>query len=213
MPKIFSWLLLLLLISCKPQHDKYAFLKEGDLLFQNLNCGELCDAIEAVTEGVAGKDFSHCAIVAKINDSLQVLEAIGSGVTATPVDKFFVRSGDSVEIKNITVGRLKNEYSSLIEPAVAYCKKQIHKPYDKEFLLNNDQFYCSELLYEAFKSANHNQDFFSLAPMTFKVPGKNEFFPARIKYYEDLQASIPEGALGLNPGSISRSDKITIVKN
>jgi hypothetical protein len=27
-------------------------LQEGDLLFQNLNCGELCDAIEAVTEEV-----------------------------------------------------------------------------------------------------------------------------------------------------------------
>jgi hypothetical protein len=27
-------------------------LQEGDLLFQDLNCGELCDAIEAVTEEV-----------------------------------------------------------------------------------------------------------------------------------------------------------------
>ena len=36
-------------------------LKEGDLLFQDLNCGELCDAIETVTQGVDGKDFSHCA--------------------------------------------------------------------------------------------------------------------------------------------------------
>ncbi len=57
--------------------DNLETLQEGDLLFQNLNCGELCDAIEAVTEGVNGKDFSHCAMVVKINDSLKVVEAIG----------------------------------------------------------------------------------------------------------------------------------------
>jgi hypothetical protein len=32
--------------------DNLETLQEGDLLFQDLNCGELCDAIEAVTEEV-----------------------------------------------------------------------------------------------------------------------------------------------------------------
>ena len=50
--------------SCNHSHQSES-LQDGDLLFQDLNCGELCNAIEAVTEGVNGKDFSHCAIVVK----------------------------------------------------------------------------------------------------------------------------------------------------
>ena len=64
---------LVLIMSCKNLNNNE--LREGDLLFQNLNCGELCEAIEAVTTGVDGKDFSHCALVVKINDSLKVIEA------------------------------------------------------------------------------------------------------------------------------------------
>ena len=38
--------LILLVLGC---NSKVSELKEGDLLFQDLNCGPLCDAIEAVT--------------------------------------------------------------------------------------------------------------------------------------------------------------------
>ncbi len=86
-------------------------LQEGDLLFQDLNCGELCDAIEAVTEGVNGKDFSHCAMVVKINDSLQVVEAIGDQVQVNTLKDFFARSGDTASIQNITVGRVFRPHS------------------------------------------------------------------------------------------------------
>ena len=86
-------------------------LQEGDLLFQNLNCGELCDAIEAVTERVNGKEFSHCAMVVKINDSLQVVEAIGDKVQVNTLKDFFARSGDTASIQNITVGRVFRPHS------------------------------------------------------------------------------------------------------
>jgi hypothetical protein len=86
-------------------------LQEGDLLFQDLNCGELCDAIEAVTEGVNGKDFSHCAMVVKINDSLKVVEAIGDKVQVNTLKDFFARSGDTASIQNITVGRVFRPHS------------------------------------------------------------------------------------------------------
>jgi len=86
-------------------------LQEGDLLFQDLNCGELCDAMEAVTEGVNGKDFSHCAMVVKINDSLQVVVAIGDQVQVNTLKDFFARSGDTASIQNISVGRVFRPHS------------------------------------------------------------------------------------------------------
>jgi hypothetical protein len=174
-------------------------LQEGDLLFQNLNCGELCDAIEKVTDGVNGKDFSHCAMVVNSNDTLKVIEAIGDKVQINSLNNFFARSGDTASIKNVTIGRVKHHHQSLLNDAMLFTKKQIGQPYDSEFLLENDKWYCSELLYQAFKEANNQKDFFEL------------FFPAWIKYYKALGKDIPEGKQGINPGLISRSGKIRII--
>ncbi|KAB2807712.1 YiiX/YebB-like N1pC/P60 family cysteine hydrolase [Phaeocystidibacter luteus] len=202
----------LLAQACREPASDYGHLREGDLLFQDLDCGPMCDAIETVTEGVDGKDFSHCAMVVERNDSLFAIEAIGSGVQLTPIEKFYRRSGDTLEVKNITVGRVKAEYTYLIPQAMRFATQQVGQPYDDPFLLNNGRWYCSELLYESFKSANGGEDFFELFPMTFKDPGTNEFFPAWTDYYAELGDSIPEGEPGLNPGSISRSERIEIIE-
>ena len=188
-----------------------ATLQEGDLLFQDLNCGELCDAIEAVTQGVDGKDFSHCAMVVKINDTLKVVEAIGDKVQVNTLKDFFARSGDTASIQNITVGRVLEKYQPLVAKAALKAKAHIGEPYDDVFLMNNNSWYCSELLYDAFKEANDSKEFFELNPMTFKDPKTNDFFPAWVDYYQHLNQDIPEGKPGINPGLISRSDKIEIV--
>ena len=186
-------------------------MQEGDLLFQNLNCGELCDAIEAVTEGVDGKDFSHCAMVVKINDTLKVVEAIGDQVQVNSLKDFYERSGDTVNVQNITIARLNKEFEHLIPGATAFAIQQTGQAYDDEFLLNNGKWYCSELLYQSFKTANDGNDFFILQPMTFKNPKTKEYFPAWADYYKALDRSVPEGEPGTNPGLISRSDKIQIL--
>lgn len=207
---IFICCICSLLLNCKTS-DSAQGLKEGDLLFQNLNCGALCDAIEAVTEGIDGKDFSHCALVVKINDTIQIVEAIGSEVQLISINNFFARSGDTTNIKNITVARLKNQHQPLLAEAMTEAKQLIGQPYDDAFLLDNEKWYCSELIYEVFKKANSDNNFFELAPMTFKDPNTGQYFPAWISYYNEMNTSIPEGKPGLNPGLISRSDKIDIL--
>jgi hypothetical protein len=191
--------------------DNLETLQEGDLLFQDLNCGELCDAIEAVTEGVNEKNFSHCAMVVKINDSLTVVEAIGDKVQVNTLKDFFARSGDTASIQNITVGRVLEKYQPVVTKAATKVKEYIGQPYDDVFLMDNNSWYCSELLYDAFKEANDAQDFFELNPMTFKDPNTHSFFPAWVDYYKQLKQDIPEGKPGINPGLISRSNKIQIV--
>jgi hypothetical protein len=212
--KLLKHLFILLIFICLKNNSLLAQQKiiAGDLLFQNLNCGELCNAIEAVTQGVDGKNFSHCAIVVKIKDSLKVVEAIGSNVQLTSLQHFFARSGDTNQIKNITVARVSNKYQFLLKKATDFALSQVGKAYDDEFVMNDDKFYCSELVYEAFKAANKQKDFFSLEPMTFKDPKTKSYFPAWIDYYKSLDKSIPEGKPGINPGLISRSKKIDIIK-
>ncbi len=198
-------------IGCQ-QKPVSSTLQEGDLLFQDLNCGPLCDAIETVTQGVDGKSFSHCAMVVKQNDSLKVVEAIGGKVQINSLYNFFKRSEDTLSIKNITIARTNKLNAESLRQASDFALKQVGQPYDDAFILNNGKWYCSELIYEAFKTANQQKEFFLLAPMTFKDPNTKDFFPAWVEYYKELHQPIPEGALGINPGSISRSDKLSILK-
>lgn len=194
------------------QSKIFTLLKQGDLLFQNLNCGSLCNAIEAVTYGVNNRDFSHCAMVVMINDTLKVVEAIGGVVQINTVNNFYKRSADTVIVKNITVMRLKQKFEYLIPKATKLAWQKVGTPYDDEFIMNNGALYCSELIYESFKYANANKAFFPLQPMTFKDPKTKQYFPAWITYYKELQKPIPEGMLGTNPGLLSRSNTLEIVK-
>ena len=77
--------------------------------------------------------------------------------------------------------------------------------------MDNNSYYCSELIYLSFKAANTNKDLFVLNPMTFKSPGSDHYFPVWKKYFDDLGVDVPEGMPGINPGGISRSEIIDIV--
>lgn len=187
-------------------------LQEGDLLFQDSDCGPFCDAIEKVTEGYKGSNFSHVGMVIKEeNGKLAVIEAITAGVVITPLDTFFNRSFDTTGNPKIAVGRLSPEYQNLVRDALLHAKSLLGRPYDDVFDINNEKYYCSELVYEAFKSANNGNEIFHLFPMTFVDPDINKTFGIWEEYYKNLGETIPEGQPGLNPGGMSRSERIEIV--
>ncbi|MDK2772308.1 YiiX/YebB-like N1pC/P60 family cysteine hydrolase [Flavobacterium haoranii] len=180
-------------------------LKTGDLIFQSMNCGELCEAINQVTEGYKGIDFNHMGMVVIENDSVFVLEASGNSVKLTPYQTF-----TSYTDLPMYVGRVKKRFKKLIPEAVSFGKNQLGVPYDNEYIYNNGKYYCSELIYDCFKEAN-KEPFFVLYPMTFKAPNSKEFFNVWAEYYKNLNIEIPEGQLGCNPGGISTSKKIKIL--
>jgi hypothetical protein len=175
-------------------------LHNADLLFQDLDCGPLCDAIEQVTQSYGGRHFSHIGLVDVEGDSVFVIEAIGAAVQKTPLHQFLARTKNEV-----LVGRVKPEFSFLLPAALDFAQKQLALPYDDAFLYGNGKYYCSELMYDAFKVANQQKDFFTLQPMTFKQPHRKSYFPVWVTYYQKLKMPIPEGALGINPGGISMS--------
>lgn len=179
-------------------------LKTGDLVFQKMNCGELCEAIHAVTEGFQGNDFSHLGLIIVERDSVFVLEAAGSEVRMVSFEIFAQNT-----YSPMYYGRLKKKYQNLIPQVVTFSKQQIGIPYDDDYLYDNGKYYCSELIYDAFKEA-YGKPFFELSPMTFKQPGNEEFFSAWAEYYQNLGVEIPEGAPGCNPGGISKSDKLVV---
>lgn len=184
--------------------------QDGDLLFQDLDAGPLCDAIETVTQGTGGAKFSHVGIAVREGSQCAVIEAGGGGVKITPLEKFLARSHDAAGKPKVLVGRLKPEYREDIAPALARARALMGRPYDGDFLLDNGKYYCSELVYEAYLAPD-GEHLFAVAPMTFCAPGTTEPMEVWKDYFARKAEPIPEGEPGCNPGGLSRSDRIEIV--
>ena len=186
-------------------YSQNVMLRNGDLIFQSVDCGPLCDAINQVTEGYKGLDFNHMGMVVIKENTVFVLEASGKAVKLTPY-KSFVEKTDLP----MYVGRLKNRFQKLIPKAISFGLKQLGKPYDNAYLYDNGKYYCSELIYDCFLEAK-GAPVFSLFPMTYKSPSSNDYFEVWEAYFNNLNMEVPEGKLGCNPGGISRSKKIKIL--
>jgi hypothetical protein len=185
---------------------------EGDLLFQDLDCGPLCDSIEKVTTGYQDSNFSHVGIIARNDvDHLVVIEAVSSGVETTDLEDFLYKTCDKRGKPKVMVGRLKEPYKHLIPLAIENGFALKGKPYDEVFALDNDAYYCSELIYQIFLEANSNNPLFTLEPMTFKDPETGKILNEWEDYFSRLETLVPEGQEGINPGSISRSPVLDIV--
>lgn len=178
-------------------------IQKGDLLFVDAKCGPLCDAINAVTPSKDNIPMSHMGIVNIEGADTLVFEAISMGVVATPWAVF--------QSKHDTIyyGRIKEASAGFIDSALTFCKQQLGKPYDIYFLMDNDRYYCSELIYDATQYANGNKPYFELQPMTYKNPESDSINTDWQGYFDTLKVAVPEGQPGCNPGGISLSEKIT----
>ncbi len=201
--KKYYYLLFISILSCNTNFQ----LEEGDLLFQDLDSSPLCDAIELVTPGYKGANFSHIGLVVFDNGKLKVLEAIPPKVILTEIDNFLNRSFDKDGNSKVIVARLENHYKSSIPAAINFTKERLGVRYDDVFLIDNNSYYCSELIYEAFEK----DSIFRLQPMTFLHPETKDTLSIWKEYYSDLKVEIPQNKLGINPGIMSLSDKIEIV--
>jgi len=193
-------------------HDVGFIPKTGDLLFKDVDCGPLCDAIEEVTTGYQGANLSHVGIAARDETGrIVVLEAVSKGVVATDLQTFLNRGTDLNSPPKVIVGRLKKPYRHLIPVAIKGAVALKGKHYDKAFAIDNDAYYCSELIWEIFRRANDGKPVFTLEPMTFNDPKTGQTLPAWQEYFSKLGIDIPQGKPGINPGGISRSPMLAIV--
>ena len=217
--KIQTLFLSLLLISCGNNSNDEFSLQIGDILFQDLDSSPLCDAIEKVTPGYNDYNFSHIGIVVELGDpncinsdyiyenDIKILEAIPEKVKTTRLDSFLNRSFDSDSMPKVVVGRLKKQYHFLIEDAVSFLKSKIGVKYDHYFIEKNNQYYCSELIHEAFSK----DSIFFQKPMTFIEPETEKIMDIWDEYYKNLNFEVPQGKIGINPGIMSISQNIEII--
>jgi len=186
-------------------------LKSGDLLFVSSSEPGFERAITEVTQSETERSmgyfrsFTHVAIVNVTDSGVYIIEA-------TPKHGVIYRSITEFEQENAKkttyIGRLKPQYQQWIPDAIAYALSHVGKPYNFAFDFDNDEFYCSELIYVAFAKASGKSDFFETPPMTFQCPNRHDFLPYWVDYFAKLNIPIPEGKPGLNPNGMARSEKL-----
>lgn len=202
--------ILFILLSVFFNNDDFK-LQTGDLIFQESCKGNSDNTIKEVTSSIEGYRFTHVGMVyIDDRDSIYVIEATHPKVAVTPLNEYLYPQDKNCYPTSV-VGRLKQEYQKYIPQAIQEGLKLVGKDYDYGYVLNNDKYYCSELIYDILLKANNNQPVFELNTMTFKSPETGEFTQGWIDYFQKLNMAIPEGEPGINPGAMSRSDVIDIL--
>lgn len=211
---MFYKLFFVLLLQCICTYSFALNLKNGDLIFQESCSGDKTgDAIKNVTNSSANYHFTHVGIV-YIPDStsnIYVIEATPPLVRMVSLDAFINKFTEDGCTPISVVGRLKESYQEYIPNAINEALSLVGKEYDYGFILGNNKYYCSELIYDIFFKANNEVPLFDLNVMTFKQTNSNKFDENWIKYFKEKQLEIPEGQMGINPGAISLSAKINIL--
>ena len=205
---LFALCLLPFLVHGQPRYTKK--LREGDIIFQKLPCGGLCDAIIATTPCKPDMAFNHCGIVHLEKGQPYVIEAIGKAVQQTPMSTFVLRDSDKV----IYIGRVNWFYTSVgnwcMSKGIEKARHYIGTPYDDAFLPGDTALYCSELIWECYRSST-GKPLFPLLPMTFKSPSTGTTFPAWDAYYKELGIPVPEGVAGINPCAIANAPLVEMM--
>ena len=205
-------LLFILLLPLLAGEASSADWQTGDLIFQESASGSLGKAIAGVTVSVNDYHFTHVGMVyVKENGEVFVLEATHPVVALTPLADFLCPPSSEYCPQSV-VARLKPEHRHCIPKAIQEGLKLLGKTYDDAFDMNNEQYYCSELIYNILLKANEGKPVFELNEMTFKAGDTGEFLPEWVEHFRKLGIPIPEGEPGINPGAMSRSEVIDIIR-
>lgn len=165
-------------------------IRPADLLF---HVSDAENAITAVTPAM----IDHVAIVVS-RDS--VIEAVGKGVVATPLDSLRAQKG------HYLIGRVRRADS---RKSLENARRFLGQAYDTLYLPDNDAIYCSELVQLSFVDG-HGRPIFPTIPMTFR-DSTGQIPVHWQQLYRRNGLAVPEGLPGSNPAELSQRKTVKIV--
>lgn len=203
----FSVLLLSLnvFVSCK--NSAVSGLKNGDLLFVTAKETGLSGAINNVTKKQGNASFDHIGILEKTKEGSFVLHASPKGGSQKQNAEDFLKD-QANDGQRVIVYRLKPEYQKTIPDAISEAESMIGKPYNFNYILDENSYYCSDFVERAFRKDH----IFKLEPMTFKDPKTGRTNKFWEDFYQKKNLKVPEGELGCNPNGLAASDKLKRIK-
>lgn len=184
-------------------------LLPGDLLFQLRSGGEAEWVISRLFSGRDGKAINHVGIY---DGDGQVIEAVMPEVRKCTMESFTDLSvKDNYGNPCILVCRVKPEYTSIVPSALEFAEAVVAHPFDPHYGCGKSSWYCSELVVDAFRSANNGQFLFDETPMSFRDMESGELLSYWVKHYKSVNQEVPEGKPGSHPALLSRSNKIEVI--
>ncbi|MGE4512415.1 MAG: YiiX/YebB-like N1pC/P60 family cysteine hydrolase [Chryseobacterium sp.] len=199
---IFATLFILnSILSCR--NSVVSDLKNGDLLFVTAKDSGLSGAINNVTQKQKNASFDHIGILEKENGKLYVLHAAPKGGSQKQNLKDFMKD-QADNGQSVIVYRLKPQYQNAIPLAIEKANSMLGKPYNFDYILNENSYYCSDFIERAFREDH----IFNLEPMTFigpKTGTTNAFWQ---DFYQKRNLKVPEGEPGCNPNGLAASEKL-----
>ncbi|MDR6404635.1 MULTISPECIES: YiiX/YebB-like N1pC/P60 family cysteine hydrolase [Chryseobacterium] len=204
--KLFVAVFLLnVLLSCK--NNAVSDLKNGDLLFVTAKATGLSGAINNVTQKQENASFDHIGILEKAKNEVFVLHAAPKGGSQKQILREFLKD-QADDGQKVIVYRLKKQYQNAIPAALERAESMVGKPYNFNYILDENSYYCSDFIERAFRK----DAVFKLEPMTFIDPktGKtNDFWE---EFYKKKNLKVPEGEPGCNPNGLAASDKLERIR-
>lgn len=205
MHQVLAIVFLFLITGCRSWQGED--LKNGDLLFVTAKQSGLSGAINNVTQKQENASFDHIGILKKQGSSFFVLHAAPNGGSQKQPLKDFIKD-ETADKQNIMVYRLKEEFQNTIPAAIKKAESMLGKPYNFNYILDDNSYYCSDFIERAFRE-NH---IFKLEPMTFIDPKTGKVNMFWEEFYKKKNLKVPEGELGCNPNGLAASDKLKRIK-
>lgn len=185
-------------------------LQSGDLIFQNLDGCNLCDRIESVTKAqfnVRGINLSHVAILSVEGDGVFVYEAWDK-VRKRTLQEFLAK--DEYQVVSQVVKRPTRLSPQTWRRIKDQLDERLGLPYDDAFLVDNNAYYCSELVVDAFNEG-FGEKYFSYLPMYYGRQDSEDYV-AWHEYFKGKNLSMPVGPPGASPLGLFLSEKLVETK-
>jgi uncharacterized protein YycO len=201
----FLFSILVFLSACR--NSQTLGLKNGDLLFVTAKESGLSGAINNVTQKQKNASFDHIGILQKDKTGVFVLHAAPKGGSQKQNLNDFLKDQEN-DGQKVVAYRLKPAFRKNIPDAIDMANSMLGKPYNFNYILDENSYYCSDFIERAFRK----DKIFTLEPMIFIDPktGKTNAFWE--EFYAKKNLKVPEGELGCNPNGLAASYKIERIK-
>lgn len=200
------FVLLAMLQYCAPSSVEKS-VKNGDLLFVTAKESGLSGAINNVTQKQKTASFDHIGIVEKVQHQFFVLHAAPKGGSQKQPLADFMKD-QAADGQRVVVYRLKPQYRNTIPSAIQKAESMIGKPYNFNYILDENSYYCSDFIERAFRK----DQIFKLEPMSFKDPKTGTTNTFWEEFYRKKNLKVPEGEPGCNPNGLAGSDKLERIR-
>lgn len=159
-------------------------LKPGDILLQPLHCWA-CNLIE----GQTNSEYSHIGVVISASEKEILVAEAYLKVRAVSLEEFNSKTQKGLALEVLRPNFVSNDLFK------NYYKHFHNKPYDRNFLWDDEKIYCSELVQKLFEISSMQSP--RATPMEFDV--NREYWE---RYF---RGEVPDGELGISPEDFKQS--------